>query len=79
MYIERTHETACIAEFVAGKQDRLNGKGFRLLRVEAGMDLEQLATALSSTPQEIHRCEELGDKLVPESLDMPLRRLFWNR
>jgi hypothetical protein len=79
MFVRPNHESAVLAEFVAGRQDRLTGKAFRILRVELGMDATELAAALDTTPQEIHRCEELGDVPVPEKLDMPLRRLFWNR
>lgn len=68
-----------VGEYLCGRPDRLDGAGLGVIRRSLGMKEPQLAEALGCDPYEIVSWEDDRKALIPETVDLKLRKLFLSR
>lgn len=68
-----------LAEFVAGRQNRMDGAGLRVIRSALNLSTGELAARVGSADKDLERLEEQRDVPIPIELDRKVRELFLSR
>ena len=72
-------ELLSLAEMVTGRPDRITGSGLFLIRDALGFSRHELAVKLETTEREIERIERGRKAIIPEKMDLRIRKLFLER
>lgn len=68
-----------LGEFVAGRQNRMDGAGLRLIRSALGLSTCTLASRIGSTEWDLERLEKKRHIPIPIDVDRRVRELFLTR
>jgi hypothetical protein len=68
-----------VAEHIVGSQSRMTGAALGCVRRALKMTPVELGAAIHAQPYQITLLEEDREAMIPEQLDLDLRRLFLSR